>query len=65
MFQIAKNNGGEHAAEQVAFLWAKSLGGDSAIKLLNRLGLLNECIDHASDSYQVTTILHSIINYSA
>ncbi|XP_026810375.1 intraflagellar transport protein 172 homolog isoform X2 [Rhopalosiphum maidis] len=51
-YKIAKNNGGEYAAEQVAFLWAKSLGGDSAIKLLNRLGLLNECIDHASDSYQ-------------
>ncbi|XP_025413024.1 intraflagellar transport protein 172 homolog isoform X3 [Sipha flava] len=51
-YKIAKNNGGEHAAEQVAFLWAKSLGGDSAIKLLNRLGLLNECIDHACDSYQ-------------
>ncbi|XP_050543646.1 intraflagellar transport protein 172 homolog isoform X2 [Daktulosphaira vitifoliae] len=51
-YKIAKNNGGERAAEQVAFLWAKSLGGDSAVKLLNRLGLLNECIDHANDSYQ-------------
>ncbi|VVC40970.1 Armadillo-type fold,Tetratricopeptide-like helical domain [Cinara cedri] len=51
-YKIAKNNGGEHAAEQVAFLWAKSLGGDSAVKLLNRLNLLDECIDHASDSYQ-------------
>ncbi|XP_050421465.1 intraflagellar transport protein 172 homolog [Adelges cooleyi] len=51
-YKIAKNNGGERAAEQVAFLWAKSLGGESAVKLLNRLGLLNECIDHANDSYQ-------------
>lgn len=50
---MAKTAGGEQAGEQVAFLWAKSLGGDSAVKLLNKLNLLNACIEHACDSYQV------------
>lgn len=44
--------GGDEAGEQVAFLWAKSLGGESAVRLLNKLNILDACIDHACDSYQ-------------
>ncbi|RZF39607.1 hypothetical protein LSTR_LSTR001128 [Laodelphax striatellus] len=50
--RIAKINGGEQAGQQVAFLWAKSLGGDSAVKLLNKFDLVESCIDYACDSYQ-------------
>lgn len=35
--------------KQVAFLWAKHLGGDSAMRLLNRLGLLDTAIDYATE----------------
>lgn len=51
--QVAEHSGGEQAGQQVAFLWAKSLGGDSAVKLLSKFGLLETCIDYACDSYQV------------
>ncbi len=35
--------------KQVAFLWAKHLGSDSAVRLLNRLGLLDTAIDYATE----------------
>jgi intraflagellar transport protein 172 len=35
----------------VAYLWAKSLGGDSAVKLLNKFGLLEAAIDYASENW--------------
>ena len=46
--QLAKMHGGDAAAKQVAILWAKSLGGDSAVKLLQKHGLLDEAIDYAA-----------------
>ena len=49
-FKIAKNYGGPVPAKQVAYLWAKSLGGDSAVKLLNKHGLLEQCIDYAIEN---------------
>ncbi|XP_046660390.1 intraflagellar transport protein 172 homolog isoform X2 [Homalodisca vitripennis] len=51
-YRVAKTAGGEQGGQQVAFLWAKSLGGDSAVKLLSKFGLLETCIDYACDSYQ-------------
>ena len=48
---MAKNAGGATAAKQVAYLWAKSLGGDSAVKLLNKFGLLEAAIDYASENW--------------
>uniref|UniRef100_A0A0X3PJC6 Intraflagellar transport protein 172 homolog n=1 Tax=Schistocephalus solidus TaxID=70667 RepID=A0A0X3PJC6_SCHSO len=35
--------------KQVAFLWAKHLGSDSAVRLLNRLGLLETAIEYATE----------------
>ncbi|XP_070555163.1 intraflagellar transport protein 172 homolog [Ptychodera flava] len=49
-YRIAKAHGGVTAAKQVAYLWAKSLGGDSAVKLLNRFGLLEAAIDYAAEN---------------
>ena len=38
------------AAKQVAYLWAKHLGGDSAVKLLTKFGLLDSAIDYAAEN---------------
>lgn len=51
MLQVAKAHGGQTAAKQVAYLWAKSLGGDSAVKLLNKFGLLDQAIDYATENW--------------
>ncbi|KAA0708383.1 Intraflagellar transport protein 172 -like protein [Triplophysa tibetana] len=50
-YRIAKNHGGANAHKQVAYLWAKSLGGEAAVKLLNKFGLLETTIDFATDNY--------------
>lgn len=49
-YRVAKAHGGQTAAKQVAYLWAKSLGGDSAVKLLNKYGLLDAAIDYAAEN---------------
>ncbi|XP_071116630.1 intraflagellar transport protein 172 homolog isoform X1 [Haliotis cracherodii] len=49
-YRVAKAQGGATAAKQVAYLWAKSLGGDSAVKLLNKFGLLEAAIDYATEN---------------
>ena len=49
-FQVAKTHGGSNAANQVAYLWAKTLGGESAVKLLTKFGLLEAAVDYATDN---------------
>ncbi|XP_076029417.1 intraflagellar transport protein Oseg2 isoform X2 [Oratosquilla oratoria] len=51
-YRVAKQEGGNQAAKQVAFLWARTLRGDAAVKLLNKFGLLEPCIDYACESMQ-------------
>lgn len=51
-YRVAKQNGGATAAKQVAFLWASTLPIDSAIKLLNKYGILESCIDYACETFQ-------------
>lgn len=51
-YRVAKQNGGLAAANQVAFLWASTLPIDSAIKLLNKYGILEACVDYACETYQ-------------
>lgn len=51
-YRVAQTHGGPHSAKQVAFLWAKTLGGESAVKLLNKFGILEQGIDYACESYQ-------------
>ncbi|XP_066261495.1 intraflagellar transport protein 172 homolog [Euwallacea similis] len=51
-YRVAKQNGGTAAANQVAFLWARSLSIDSAIKLLNKYGILEPCINYACETFQ-------------
>uniref|UniRef100_A0A2K6G5V0 Intraflagellar transport protein 172 homolog n=1 Tax=Propithecus coquereli TaxID=379532 RepID=A0A2K6G5V0_PROCO len=49
-YRVAKAHGGANAHKHVACLWAKSLGGEAAVRLLNKLGLLEAAIDHAADN---------------
>ncbi|XP_078598147.1 intraflagellar transport protein 172 homolog [Branchiostoma floridae x Branchiostoma japonicum] len=49
-YRVAKSHGGPNASKQVAYLWAKSLGGDSAVKLLTKFGLLEAAIDYAAEN---------------
>jgi intraflagellar transport protein 172 len=51
-YRVAQSHGGPNSARQVAFLWAKTLGGESAVKLLNKFGILDQGIDYACESYQ-------------
>ncbi|XP_063612068.1 intraflagellar transport protein 172 homolog [Penaeus indicus] len=51
-YRVAKQHGGANAGKQVAFLWARTLRGDAAVKLLNKFGLLEQCIDYACESMQ-------------
>lgn len=51
-YRVAKQNGGPTAANQVAFLWAKTLPIDSATKLLNKYGILETSVNYACETYQ-------------
>ncbi|MEQ2172193.1 hypothetical protein GOODEAATRI_018604, partial [Goodea atripinnis] len=45
-YRVAKNHGGAGGQKQVAYLWARSLGGEAAVKLLNKFGLLEYAIEY-------------------
>lgn len=49
-YRVAKTKGNDIAAKQIAYLWAKNIGGDSAVKLLNKFGLLESAIDYAAEN---------------
>ena len=51
-YRVAQNHGGNHASKQVAFLWAKGIGGEAGVKLLTKFGILEQGIDYACESYQ-------------
>ncbi|KAI9178878.1 hypothetical protein H9P43_005540 [Blastocladiella emersonii ATCC 22665] len=48
--RVAKLHGGAYAAKQVAYLWARSLGGEAGAKLLIKHGLLEYAIDFAAEN---------------
>ncbi|XP_078205878.1 intraflagellar transport protein 172 homolog isoform X3 [Callithrix jacchus] len=49
-YGVARTQGGANAHKHVAYLWAKSLGGEAAVRLLTKLGLLEASVDHAADN---------------
>ena len=60
LVQVAKTHGGPQVANQVAFLWAKSLGGALAVRVLNKFGLLEHAIDYALNTgYTYLPVVHS------
>ncbi|CAN9507987.1 unnamed protein product [Ophioblennius macclurei] len=48
--RVAKAHGGDGAQRQVVYMWSRSLGGDGAVKLLNKFGLLEFAIESASNN---------------
>lgn len=59
-YRVAKARCGPATSQQVAYLWAQSLGGDSAVKLLTKFGLLEDAIDYATDHEWVLISLQFI-----
>ncbi|XP_037945105.1 intraflagellar transport protein 172 homolog [Teleopsis dalmanni] len=51
-YRVAKQKGTEGASNQVAYMWAKSMPVESAVRLLNKLGLLDTAVSFACDSGQ-------------
>jgi intraflagellar transport protein 172 len=49
-YRVAKQHGGVSASKQVAYLWAKYLGGESAVRLLTKFGLLEAAVDYAAEN---------------
>ncbi|KAJ3395502.1 hypothetical protein HDU92_005616 [Lobulomyces angularis] len=49
-YRVAKTYGGVTSSKQVAYLWARSLGGESAVKLLTKFNLLDAAIDFATEN---------------
>ncbi|KXS17578.1 hypothetical protein M427DRAFT_121993 [Gonapodya prolifera JEL478] len=49
-YRVAKLHGGTNAAKQVVYLWARSLNGEGAVKLLTKLGLLETILDFAMEN---------------
>lgn len=47
---MAHGHGGAGAQKQVAYLWARSLGGEAAVKLLTRFSLLDYAIETAANN---------------
>lgn len=43
-YRVAKTHGGDVAPKQVIYLWAQSLGGEPAVRLLERYNVLDEAI---------------------
>ncbi|XP_023169799.2 intraflagellar transport protein 172 homolog [Drosophila hydei] len=51
-YRVAKQKGTEGASHQVAYMWAKSMPLESAVRLLSKLGLLETAVGFACDSGQ-------------
>lgn len=51
VLQVAKTHGDLEAQKRMAYLWAQSLGGEAAVKLLNKFGLLEFAIETASNKW--------------
>ena len=47
--RVARLNGGQDSVKQVAYLWAKSLGGEAGTKVLVGMGLVEVSIDYACE----------------
>lgn len=51
-YRVAKQKGTDGASNQVAYMWAKSMPVESAVRLLSKLGLLETAVGFACDSGQ-------------
>ncbi|ALC42884.1 osm-1, partial [Drosophila busckii] len=51
-YRVAQQQGTEGASQQVAYMWAKSMPLESAVRLLSKLGLLDTALGFACDAGQ-------------
>ncbi|KNC30792.1 Intraflagellar transport protein osm-1 [Lucilia cuprina] len=51
-YRVAKQKGTDGASNQVAYMWAKSMPVESAVRLLTKLSLLDTAVGFACDSGQ-------------
>ncbi|XP_004083357.1 intraflagellar transport protein 172 homolog [Oryzias latipes] len=49
-YRVAKKHGSD-AAQKVVFLWARSLGGEAAVKLLTKFGLLEFAVEFSTEKF--------------
>ncbi|XP_024146740.1 intraflagellar transport protein 172 homolog [Oryzias melastigma] len=49
-YRVAKKHGSD-SAQKVVFLWARSLGGEAAVKLLNKFSLLETAIEFSTEKF--------------
>ena len=49
-YRVARSFGGPSHQQRVAYEWSRSLGGESAVKLLNKLGMLESTLNLALKS---------------
>ena len=49
-YRCAKNHGGPVASKQIAYIWAKFLGGEAAVKLLTKFNMFEQGIDYALEN---------------
>ncbi|KAM9496806.1 intraflagellar transport protein 172 homolog [Clarias gariepinus] len=49
-YRVSKSHGTVSAYKQVVYLWARNLGGETAVKLLTKFGLLEDAIDFAAEN---------------
>jgi intraflagellar transport protein 172 len=45
-YRVARTHGGVETSRHVIYRWASTLPPDSAVKLLNKYGYINDCIDY-------------------
>eukprot|EP00052_Salpingoeca_macrocollata_P025012 m.226452 g.226452 ORF g.226452 m.226452 type:complete len:1747 (+) comp22359_c0_seq2:150-5390(+) len=48
--RVAKQYGGPVAAQQIGYLWAMALGGESGVKLLSKFNMVEQAVDIACES---------------
>ncbi|XP_068198190.1 intraflagellar transport protein 172 homolog [Antennarius striatus] len=51
-YRVAKNHGEGDVHKDVVFMWARSLGGEAAVKLINKYGLVEYSIELCFDKCQ-------------
>lgn len=51
-YRVAKHNGVDGAAHQVAYMWSRSLPVDGAFKLLSKMNLIDVAVSYACDANQ-------------
>lgn len=61
-YRVARNHAGPLVSREVAFLWSSQVSPTERVKLLTRIGLLNQVIDYAIEAKQFDFALSLVSN---